>query len=551
MSGFSPQVWCATALLALAGCGAAPPPPVAPAAQPPAPAEQLNRLVERYWDEHLPTDNALAAQTLADSLSIERRYLAEVLAVPRDRLDAQSKLSYDIFKWRRELTIEGFTFPGELMPMNPFGGRSQRLELEAESLALHPPAAAGGYSDWLAQLDDYVRWSEQAIANMRDGMRRGYTSPRSVIARMLPILDRLGADVSANTFYAPLRSMPEGGSAAERARLTKEMTGAVSTKLLPAIRALHDFLQKEYLPRARPGIALSDLPLGRQWYAYRIKKATGTALSPDEINRIGVAEIERLGAAPAQEAAPAPAAGLLDGYRELEPQVRAALPALFAEIPKQSMDIRGVKWPGRPATPLSYERGPPAVLYVNMSSSQASPSRADFLEQGLPGRHFQLAVQQERTDLPRFRRFGKEDAFTRGWGLYASTLGEELGLYTDDSAKSGAVAAQLRCAAALVVDTGLHAKGWTRDQAFDYLRSHLGVGDLDAQSLIDSYAAKPADALACMIGELKFRALRVRAQQVLGSRFDLRAFHTEILKDGAMPLDILEVKMKAWMDASK
>lgn len=539
------------AFLALAGCGAAPPPSVAPAAQPLPPVDQLNRLVERYWDEHLSADGAAAAQTLADSLSIERRYLAEVLAVPRDRLDAQSKLTYDIFQRRRELMIEGFTFPSELLPIDPFGGRSQRLELEAEELALNPPATAAGYSTWLAQINDYVRWTQQAIANMRDGVRRGYTSPRSVIARMLPILDRLGADVSANTFYAPLRSVPEIGNPAERARLIKQMTSAVSSKLLPAIRALHDFLQKEYLPRARSSIALSELPLGSQWYAYRIKKATSTSLSPDEINRIGVAEIERLGAPPARETAQIPAGGLVNGYRELEPQVRAALPTAFTELAKQSMDIRGVRWPGRPATALYYERGAPAVLYVNMSSSQPDISIANFLEQALPGRHFQIALQQERTDLPRFRRFGKEAVFTRGWGLYAATLGEELGLYTEDSAKLDATAAQLRCAAALVVDTGLHAKGWTRDQAFDYLRAHVQVDDLGAQSLIDSYAAKPADALACMIGGLKFRALRTRAQQVLGSRFDLRAFHTEILKDGAMPLDILEAKMKVWMDASK
>ncbi|HEX3911955.1 MAG TPA: DUF885 family protein [Steroidobacteraceae bacterium] len=542
------------ALLALAGCGAAPPPAAAPAAKPLPPADELNRLVERYWDQHIATEDAVAPQTLADSLSIERRYLAEVLAVPRDRLDAQSKLSYDIFKRRREIMIEGFTFPSELLPVNPFGGRSQRLELTATALAQHPPASAAGYSGWLAQIDDYLRWSRQAIANMRDGMRRGYTTPRSVIARMLPILERLGADVSANAFYAPLRSMPEMSNAAERARLTKDMTSAVSARLLPAIRALHDFLQNEYLPRARSSLALSELPLGGRWYAYRIKRATGSALSPDEINRIGVAEVERLGAAPTREAPPAAATGLVNGYRELEPQIRAALPAAFAEFPKQSMDIRGVQWPGRPATALYYERGTPgapAILYVNTSGSRPEISIADFLEQGVPGRHFQISLQQELSGLPSFRRFGKEPVFTRGWGLYAVTLGEELGLYADDSSRSDAVLAQLRCAVALVVDTGLHAKGWTRDQAFDYLRAHSGVGDLDAQALIDFYAAQPADALACMMGELEFRALRTRAQQSLGSRFDLRVFHTEILKDGAMPPDLLETKMKAWMDASK
>jgi len=193
----------------------------------------------------------------------------------------------------------------------------------------------------------------------------------------------------------------------------------------------------------------------------------------------------------------------------------------------------------------------PAVLYVDTGRAAARRvSMAGFLQQGLPGHHLQVALQQERTSLPRFRRFGSDAAFTEGWGLYAASLGEALGLYPDESAKSDATAGEMRCAVALVVDTGLHAKGWTRAQALDYLRAHLGLDDLDAQGMIDWYAAKPADALACMAG-LRFRALRTRTQQLLGGRFDVREFHAEILRDGAMPMDLLEAKMKVWADASK
>jgi uncharacterized protein (DUF885 family) len=290
---------------------------------------------------------------------------------------------------------------------------------------------------------------------------------------------------------------------------------------------LHDFLQKEYLPRARTGIALTALPLGREWYAFLVKRATGTALTPEEINRIGIAEVERLGLRLARDPAPLPAGGLVNAYKDLEVQVQAALPAAFAETP-----------PGE------------AILYVNSLKAAKAFSIANFLQRALPGEHFQIVLQQQRTDLPRFRRFGSEPAFTRGWGLYAASLGDTLGLYTDESAKLDAAAVQMRCAVALVVDTSLHAKGWTRSQAFDYLRVHLGIDDLDAQSLIDSYATSPADALACM-GEMSFRTLRARAQQRFGSRFDLREFHSEILQGGAMPLDILEARMKSWMDASK
>ena len=554
MTGFSSKVGCGIALFTLAGCGAPSAPTSASAAKAPPPAGQLNRIVERYWDERLPTEEVISPQLLADSLSIERRYLEELLGVPRDTLDVPTRLTYDIFRRRRETGIEAFTYPEELLPVNPFGGMTQQIAALATALAQHPAANGIEYENWLKRIDDYVRWTQQATVNMRAGMRRGYTSPRSVIERMLPILERLGVDDSANVFYAPLRSMPEGIKDPERARLTRDLTHATAEKLLPAVRALHDFLQKEYLPRARTGIALSDLPLGREWYAFLVKKATSTAISPDEISRIGAAEVERLGTIAPREPAPTAAIGLVNAYKELEVQVQTALPMVFAEIPKSDLEIRGAEWLPRPAASLYYARGGPAgvgTLFVNTGrGAKTTLSIAGFLQQGLPGEHFQIALQQERADLPRFRRFGSEAAFTEGWGLYAASLGEALGLNGDESVKLDSAAGEMRCAVGLVVDPGLHAKGWTRGQAFDYLRAHLGVDDLDAQSLIDGYAASPAEALAC-VGAMKFRALRAQAQQRLGGRFDLREFHSELLQGGAMPLDILEAKMKGWMDASK
>jgi uncharacterized protein (DUF885 family) len=559
MTGFSPSSCCAIVLLALAGCGAAPEPTAAPAMKALPPNDQLGQLVERYWDEHSGKDNAISPQFLADSLSIERRYLAEVLNVPRDGLDASSRLTYDIFKRQRELNIEGFVFPAELLPINPFGGTPQQFAAQALSLAQHPQGSAADYENWLRRIDEYVRWTQQATVNMREGIRRGYTSPRVLIERMLPILERLGVDDSANVFYAPLRSIPEAIKEPGRSLLTKAISSAISERLLPANRTLHDFLRQEYLPRARTGIALSELPLGSQWYAYRVKRATGAALSPDEIGRIGAAEVERIGIGALQQphAAPLGDAELVSAYQDLEAQVRTAMPGLFSEAPKEDFDIRGAEWLLQPVSALYYQRAgstalEPAVLYVNTGKTALRRvSIADFLQQGLPGRHFQIALQQERADLPRFRRFGSEAAFTAGWGLYAASLGEALGLYADESAKLDAAAAEMRCAVALVVDTGLHAKGWTRIKAVDYVRAHLGIDDPDAQALIDSYAANPADALACTMGGLKFRALRARAQQLRGGRFDVREFHSEILRDGAMPLDILETKMRAWTDASK
>jgi uncharacterized protein (DUF885 family) len=555
VTGFSSKVGCGIALFALAGCGAPSAPAPAPAAKAPPPTGQLNRIVERYWDERIPIENVISPQLLADSLNIERRYLTELLGVSRDSLDAPSRLTYDIFRRRREMTIESLTFPNELLPIDPFGGMTQQLAAQASDLAQHPAADVHEYDNWLKRLDDYVAWTQQAIVNMREGMRRGYTSPRSVVERMLPILERLSLDDSANVFYAPLRTLPQDIKDAERVRVTRDLTRAISERVLPANRALHDFLQKEYLPRARTGIALSELPLGREWYAFLVKKATSAALSADQISLMGAAEVARLGTLPPHEAPPVVAGGLPDAYKQLETQVRAALPSEFSEIPNSDLEIQSAGRLPQPAASLYYWRGGPtgaprAILYVDTGKGAKALSVAGFLQLGLPGEHFQVSLQQQRIDLPRFRRFGAEAAFTEGWGLYAASLGESLGLYADESAKLDAAAAEMRCAVGLVVDPGLHAKGWTRGQALDYLRTHLGVDDLDAHSLIDGYATNPAAALACA-GAMKFRALRAQAQQRFGGRFELRDFHSEILQGGAMPLDILEAKMKGWMEESK
>ena len=498
---------------------------------------------------------------MADSLAVERRYLAEAAAVPRASLDADARLNYDIFTRQRALDIEGFTYPIELIPINPFDGPPLRLAQAAADSGQFPFRTVKEYEDWLLSIDDYVAWTKQAIENMRAGLRRGYTSPRAVVERMLPLLQRFGEDASGNVFYVPWRGMPKTFPESDRTRLAWRLNGAIKDKLLPAFRELHDFLQREYLPRARLTVSLSVLPLGPAWYAYRIKRATGSALTPDEIHGIGLAEVERSRArlnslsapAPSNPAAPTGAGGLVSGYQDLKAQTAAALPALFATLPHADFELRDALPPGGSADALVYQpaaaqRGVPAILYVN----SAAPPRveiASFLQEAMPGRHYQSALQQERSDLPKFRQFGAEPAFVDGWALYAASLGDELGLYRDDEARRGAALGQLRCAAALVVDTGLHAKGWSRTQAIDYLRSKLAVNDADAGFMTDRFVALPGDALACKIGELKIQSLRNRAQQTMGTRFDIREFHSQVLRDGAMPLDILEARIKAWMEA--
>lgn len=570
--------------LGLIACGAPVPPPPTRAADSAPPRENLNHLVERYWDETVGPSSwyswggsDISPQFLADSLATERRYLVDVLAVPRAALDDDAKVTFDIFRRERELAIEGFTYPAELLPVNPFDGMPQQFALRASAAERYALSSAKDYENWHGLAQSYVRWTNQAIANMRDGMRRGYTLPRVLVEKALPMLATLGGDTQSNLFYQPLGSNSE--TAPEERTRSAAVAAAIKDEILPSYRALHDFLQHEYLPRSRDSVGLSALALGQSWYEYLVKRATGT-LTPAQLHALGLAELERLHGRVQALLAEASFAGnaqgffdgmrrdprfsykaaeeLLNAYRDLKVQVATAAPGLFSSVPRADFEIRRLEAFRESTSPaLTYRRAASsktsAVLYVNTADLDARPATAvaaQFLREAVPGHHYQLALQQERVDLPRFRRFGGAPAFIQGWDLYAASLGVELGLYRDSEAKFGSLLAQLTCAAGLVIDTGLHSLGWTRQQALDYLHAQVPIDDAAADEAIDRDIALPAEALACTVGFLKIEELRSRAQQTLGARFDLRAFHAEVLRDGAMPLDILDAKIKRWMEAS-
>jgi uncharacterized protein (DUF885 family) len=611
MIPFSQWTILAACSAGLAGCGA-------PAAPAPgrgeaylSPAGRLTRTVERYWDENAALDpwynwsrdqlaaappDDIAPQSMADSLALERRYLWELSATMPAGLDAESRLTYEMFRRDRLSAIEGFTYPTELLPMNPYEGMPIEFALmapAAEPLALSEPQ---DFRRWRTRTASFARFARQAIANMRDGMRRGYTLPRPTVEKLLPQLAALGEDGPANPFY---QSMPpdsahadaaggpgpgalagSGALSAARAGMNShaEMIAVIKSEITPSYRSLHDFLTNEYLPRARASVALSSLPLGAAWYGYLVRRVTGGTLTPAELHVLGVAELERLHQRVqtllSDSAFPGDPTGfvlhmrhdprfsyhtpaeLLAAYQEQRTEVTLAMAPSFGPLPTAGFQIRSVEAFREPAAPpLSYApRSPnglvPAILYVNTAQLDARPAlfiTSQFLREALPGRHYVQELQHERLDLPRFRRFGARPAFVEGWGLYAAALGEELGLYHDAEARFGAWLAQAACAAGLVIDTGLHAQGWTRRQALDYVLAQVPVDDEAAEQLVDRVVALPAEALACTVGFLKFQSLRSLAQQTLGSRFDLHAFNTELVSGGAMPLDLLEARVRTWL----
>ena len=566
----------------------------------PAPAGLLHDTVERYWQESLALD-PISATFLGDHrydaelpvdigiahiarhYSLERRYLKILSALEPGSLAPADRLTYDIFKADRVLAVEGFRYQGELLPVNQYGGLPQLMAELGSGRSAQPFATTQDYENWLRRIDRFGPWVDQAIENMRRGADKGYVQPRVLVERLLPPLDKLiAADPAKSLFMQPVAAFPAGVPERDRARLRAAYLAAVTTRLNPDYTRLRDYLRDQYLPRTRVTVGWSELPLGRAWYAYEVRRWTTTQLTPDQVHETGLAEVRRLGADLDHLIADSGFKGgrkafldglrtdprfyfdkeedLLAGYADLKARVRARLPEQFDLMPKADFEIRAVDaFRAQSRASAAYEAASPdgarpGVFYVNTDDLKSRPKYSMqelYLHEAEPGHHFQISVQQELSGLPSFRRLGNYGAYVEGWSLYAESLGAPLGLYTDPYDRIGALSDEMWCAVRLVVDTGLHAKGWSRKQAIDYLLANAAIGEADASAAVDRYIAHPGQALTYTIGELKFKELKARAERELGARFDVRAFHHEVLGDGALPLDALDAKVGRWIAAQR
>ena len=534
----------------------------------------------RYNDQ-LPNFFTEASRKEAHDFAVD--WLQRVEAIGPDGLRGQDRLSYDIFVKNLKDTLEGERFPTHLMPINQFNNLAGFAAQLGSGTNAQPFKTVKDYDNWRARGAKLAPIFDQAILNMRDGMRQGVVQPKVLMQKVLPQFDALIADQAEKTlFWGPIKNMPASFSDADKARITAEYKTMIEQEVMPAYRRMRDFITTEYLPACRDTAGMGDLPNGQAWYAFNAYQSMSIRRSPAEVHQTGLDEVARIHGEIRKVMQDVGFKGtlqeffkyvntdkkfefasedaLLTHYRSIEAQLEPGLNRMFNLKPKAGFEIRPVEtFRAQSAAGGSYQSpsedgSRPGVFYVNtydLPSRKTWDSEDLFLHEAKPGHHFQLALQQELKGLPDFRRFGGETAYIEGWGLYSETIGKELGVLTDPYMYFGMLQNELWRSIRLVVDTGFHSKGWTREQVIQYMLANSATSETDAIAEAERYMAIPGQALAYKTGQLKITELRARAEKALGNRFDIKAFHDEVLKDGSVPLDVLEAKIDRWIAAQK
>ncbi len=556
-----------------------------------APTDDFEALLDEAWEWQL-VQNPVFASSLGDRRfndqwgdnsikAIENRhkqqqtFLDRLRAIDSSELSANDQLNYDLF--RRELhdDIDGHQYKNYLMPINQRGG-VQSLETTAEQLRMQ---TVKDYEDWLARMALVERVIEQTMALQELGRKTGYMPPKILMQR---IPDQLALQTVENPedspYFAAFQNMPDAMSEDDKNRLQESAKEIIDASIVPAYREFSDYFADTYLPASRESIGSSSLPNGEAFYEYRTRLFTTTPMTPDEIHRLGLSEVKRIRDEMQLIIDELEFDGdfadflhflrtdpqfyfedpddLFQAYLATCKRIDPELVKLFGKLPRVPYGLRRIPDNIAPDTTTAYYNRPAAdgsragYYYVNLYKPEVRPKyeiEVLSVHEAMPGHHLQIALAQELEDVPEFRRYSGFTAFIEGWGLYSESLGYELGLYKDPYSRFGALTYEMWRAVRLVVDTGMHYKGWTRQQAIDFFKDNAAKTELDIINEIDRYIAWPGQALAYKIGQLRMLGLRKKAEQALGDDFDIRAFHDELLGAGAIPLEVLETRMTRWL----
>jgi uncharacterized protein (DUF885 family) len=537
---------------------------------------RASSLGDRRWNDRWP-DVSLEAIKKRHEHGLE--VLVQLAKLDRAQLSAADQLNYDLFKKDYESNIEEYKFHWYLIPLNQRGGIQSENEL-ADSLRFE---TIKDYEDWIARLRSFPVYLNQTIALMRQGVKEKMLLPNVIMQRIPAQIDKqIVTDPQQSLFYKPFKKFPKSMPPAEQERLTRSALQTIAAEIIPSYKRFKQFFVEEYLPATYDQVGIWQLPQGEAMYAFFVRRYTTTNATPREVHGRGLSEVKRIHDEMQQVMNQVGFKGtfaefftflrtdprfyyktpaeLFDAYKVVAKTIDPNLVKVFRTLPRTPYGVEPIPAAIAPDTTTAYYRQPAGdgsragTFFVNLYKPETRPRwemMALALHESVPGHHLQIGRAQELGEIPNFRRYGGYTAFVEGWGLYAESLGEDMGLYDDPYAKFGQLTYEMWRAVRLVVDTGMHQMHWTRAQAIQFFMENAPKQELDVINEIDRYIAWPGQALAYKTGQLKIKELRERAGKELGDRFDLREFHDVVLGSGAVPLDVLERNVDAWIAEKK
>ena len=527
--------------------------------------------------------NTLSEAYKAKKEAYYSKYKDTLAKIDDSQFTDTEKMSKAVLEWDCDINLEEMRFQKDLMPIDQMWSTNLDFNQFAGGTNAQPFKTVEDYNTWLTRVDAYLVWLNAAQDNMKKGMEMGYVLPSSLIVKVIPQFKGLAQDdIENNLYYTPVKNFPETFTNAERNELTKAYTNMVANKIIPAHKQMTNFLQNEYLPVGRSSSGITGTPLGSAYYAHQIKKYTTTNMTADDIHQLGLSEVARIRSEMETVKEKVGFKGDLKAFfnqvrtnKDLMPftersqvivfydsiynVMKPQIDKLFGKQPKTPFEVRRTEPFREKSAAANYNPGSldgtrpgifftpiPDVLTYNVFDKEDL-----FLHEAIPGHHFQISLAQENKELPDFRKTLWYSAYGEGWALYTESMGEELGLYKDPYQYFGMLSAEIHRAIRLVVDSGIHSKGWTREQAIEYSLENEAESEEDITSEIERYMANPGQALSYKIGQLKIRELRARASEVLGDKFDIREFHNQVLETGCIPLQLLEAKIDNWVAENK
>lgn len=542
------------------------------------PLEATSQGDNRYNDQ-LP--NSISSDFISKEIGFYTDTQKKLQSLDYEKLSDNEKTVYDVLDYTLKDKIERYAYHPELIPFNQFEGLPLDFPLLGSAEGNQPFKTTKDYDNFLKRIDAFVVWMNTAENNFREGMKQNVVLPKKLVVKMIPQMrgeEIISENLDKNIFYGPIKKLPTSFSTSEKEKYTKLYQDAIKSKIIPTYKKMGDFLEKEYLPKARNTDGINALPNGKNTYTFLAKSWTTTNKSPEEINKIGLEQVAMLRAEMEKVKKQLGFKGTLEefltslktdkkampyktpeeviaAFNGILKKIEPKLPTMFTKFPKTPFEIRRTEKFREASASAEYKQGSadgkrPGIFYTPIPDATkynvTNGFESLFLHEAIPGHHYQVSLQQENTEIPKFMRFGWFGAYGEGWAHYCETLGPEFGLYTDPYQKMGYLSDQMLRAVRLVVDTGIHSGKMTREEAIKYYLSNISDSEEGATAAIERYMAVPGQALGYKIGSLKILELRAKYQKELGAKFNLAKFHDELLNQGCLPLSVLERKMELW-----